>query len=255
MMKKVICLLILWLSPYCMWGQTSETDSLTLDKTTRFRPQQLILPVSLGAIGAVGVASPWLKSLNRDVRNGMADLRGSHYFRADDYIQYLPVISNFGLSLFGAKAKHSYVERVLITATSYAAMGVMVNAVKLSVKEQRPDESAFNSFPSGHTATAFMGAELVRTEYKDASPLYGIGTYTIACGTAFLRIYNERHWCNDVITGAGIGILSARIGFWLLPLERKLFRLDKKRKGTTVLFCPSYSPSNHNIGGMMAMSF
>ena len=49
---------------------------------------------------------------------------------------------------------------------------------------------------------------------------------TIACGVAFLRLYNERHWCNDILVGAGIGILSARIGYWLLPYERKLLGLE-----------------------------
>ena len=203
----------------------------------------------------MGRAAMRVKSLNRSVRDGVSDLRQECYFRADDYLQYLPVVSNLGLSLLGAKAKHNYVDRVLITATAYAAMGIMVNGVKLVVSEQRPDGTAFNSFPSGHTATAFMGAELVRMEYKGASVLYGIGAYTIAGGVALLRIYNERHWCNDVLAGAGIGILSARIGYWLLPIEKKLLGLDKCENRINITALPFYDNSRKEYGGTVAIRF
>lgn len=258
MPKSILLLLLLLVPSFCLWAQPAATDIDSLvvaDQTVRFRSTQLILPLSLVAVGAVGVMTPGLKSFNRTVRNGVADLRKEHYVDADNYIQYLPVVSTFGLSLLGAKAKHSYVERVLITATAYAAMGVMVNGVKFLVNEQRPDGTAFNSFPSGHTATAFMGAELVRMEYKDDSPLYGIGAYTIACGVAFLRVYNERHWCNDVLAGAGIGILSARIGYWLLPFERKLLGLDKRKSSISIATLPFYDSSLKGYGGTVAILF
>ena len=54
-----------------------------------------------------------------------------------------------------------------------------------------------------------MGAELVRMEYGG---WYGIGAYTIAVGVGFMRMYNGRHWLHDVVAGAGVGILSARVG-------------------------------------------
>ena len=76
-----------------------------------------------------------------------------------------------------------------------------------------------------------MGAELMREEYGNA---WGAGAYVIAGGVAFLRMYNDRHWLNDVIAGAGVGILAARIGYWLLPLERKLFRWEKKKQTMTL---------------------
>lgn len=95
----------------------------------------------------------------------MTDLRKNKFIHADDYIQYLPVVSNIGLEFLGAKAKHSFKERLIATATSYLAMGIMVNGTKLTIHEKRPDSPARNLFPSGHTATAFMGAELVRMEY------------------------------------------------------------------------------------------
>ncbi len=222
---------------------------------TRFQAKQLILPASLVAVGALGVSIPKLKEWNTDLRDGLADWRNGHYFRADDYLQYLPVVAHLGLGFLPLKGKHTHVERICVLATSYATMGILVNGIKYTVKERRPDGSSRNSFPSGHSATAFMGAELVRLEYKNASPWYGAGAYVVACGVAFLRMYNERHWCNDVLAGAGIGILSARVGYWLLPLERKWFRLDRKKESGAVLVCPYYDNFNKGAGAMVTAVF
>lgn len=251
---KLLLSICLLLYPYTVWTQ-EDSAKVAGDKTVLFRPTQLILPASLITVGALGVVVPKFKSFNRGVRDGLAGWRDGHYFRADDYVQYLPVVSYLGLSLLGIKPKHGYVEQICVLGTSYATMGILVNAVKYIVKEKRPDGSSRNSFPSGHTATAFMGAELVRMEYKDASPFYGIGAYTIACGVAFLRLYNERHWCNDVLAGAGIGILSARVGYWLLPLERKLFRLDRKKEPMDLVVCPYYHSGSRAYGGMISVYF
>lgn len=72
----------------------------------------------------------------------------------------------------------------------------------------------------------FTGAELMRIEYGNG---IGLASYAVAVTVGALRIYNDRHWITDVFGGAAIGILSARIGYWLLPFERKLFGLDKKK--------------------------
>ena len=192
-----------------------------VDESTRFNAKQLILPGALIAVGSLGLV-PAVKEINRDIRDEVADMRDGHYFRADDYLQYLPVVSTYGLSLLGAKARHSYLDRTFLIATSYLTMGILVNGLKYTVREPRPT-GARNSFPSGHTATAFMGAELVRMEYKDASVWYGVGAYVVATGVGVLRVWNERHWATDVLAGAGIGILSARVAYWLLPFERRVF--------------------------------
>lgn len=101
-----------------------------------------------------------------------------------------------GLGLIGVKCRHSFKERVAVGLASYLAMTAIVNAMKYTVREKRPDSSARNSFPSGHTATVFTGAELVRMEYGLG---IGIAAYTVATGVAFPRLYNGRHWLNDVL--------------------------------------------------------
>lgn len=230
-----------------------ESDSLSIhDRTTRFNPRQLIVPTTLATVGAWGICNDGFQEMNLSIRSTMKAWRNNHFFRADDYVQYLPLASNLALGSLGVETKHSFRERLAITATAYITMGILVSSIKFAIDERRPDGSALNSFPSGHTATAFVGAELVRTEYGIG---YGIGAYTLACGVAFLRLYNERHWLNDVLAGAGIGILSARIGYWLLPVQQRLFGWDKQKAPPLLLTRPFYDTQQKAIGGALALYF
>lgn len=185
-----------------------------------FRPKQLILPASLFTFGALGTTLRPYKDFNEKVRDKISDLRGNHKTKVDNYIQYLPTATHLLLGLTRVRHKNSFVQRLSVDATSAISLTVLTNVMKSTFREKRPDSNSKNSFPSGHTATAFMGAELMRIEY---GPYWGIGGYSVATAVGLLRIYNERHWVNDVIAGAGIGILSARIGYWMLPFYNKWF--------------------------------
>ncbi|MCH5222125.1 MAG: phosphatase PAP2 family protein [Muribaculaceae bacterium] len=233
---------------YC----SEQSDSL---KTTnyyndyQFKSAQLVLPVSLMAVGTYGVYNTTMKKYRDDVKDGMEKLRGDHYFHADDYVQYLPMAAYLGLGAIGAKAKHPFRERFVAGATAYLSLGIITNVAKHSFKEKRPDTNARNSFPSGHTATVFMGAELMRIEYGN---YWGLGAYTVATAVGFLRMYNNRHWFNDVLAGAGVGIISARIGYWMLPLWRKWFKWDKNLQ---VVAMPSYDIYTNTLSVGFAACF
>lgn len=135
--------------------------------------------------------------------------------------------------------------------TAYAAMAALTNIGKYTFKEKRPDSGARNSFPSGHTATVFTGAELMREEYGLG---IGIGAYAVATGVAFLRLYNGRHWFNDVLAGAGVGILSARIGYWMLPLYQRWFKWDRPSDDIVVI-SPGYNHADRTFSLNLAYSF
>lgn len=64
-------------------------------------------------------------------------------------------------------------------------MGTSVLVLKSVTKVERPDGSARNSFPSGHTAMAFMGAELLRREFWEVSPWIGVAGYVVAAAQDF----------------------------------------------------------------------
>ena len=73
------------------------------------------------------------------------------------------------------------------------------------------------AFPSGHTATAFVAAEFIQQEFKDASPWYGFAGYTVATATGTLRMLKNAHWFSDVVAGAGVGILTTKLTYLAYP--------------------------------------
>ena len=82
--------------------------------------------------------------------------------------------------------------RSIILGTSYLLMTSSVYAIKKITKIERPDYSGFNSFPSGHTATSFAGAEFLWQEYKDVSVWYGISGYVVAVSYTHLDVYKRQ---------------------------------------------------------------
>ena len=174
-------------------------------------------------------------------RDNFEDWRGDRRLKIDGYVQYLPVAAHLGLGFVGADARHPFRERIAVAATGCIIMQNIVSVTKYFVNEKRPDSNAHNSFPSGHTATAFVGAEMIRKEYGNA---WGAGAYAVAGSIGFLRMYNDRHWLNDVLAGAGIGILAANAAYWILPAERKLFHWDQT---TEMSILPVYNIDNHSL--------
>ena len=185
-----------------------------------FRPSKLIVPGVLFTAGVVGVNWDWYATnINIPLKDYAGELRSEWgYTKAENWIQYAPLAAYMGLGACGV-GDHSFLEHFFTAGTAWTVEAVLVNGLKYTLCEMRPNLSARNSFPSGHTATAFLGAELVRLEYGAWA---GAGAYTVATLTAVMRVYNNWHWFNDLLGGAAIGIVSANIGYWLLPLERRL---------------------------------
>lgn len=122
----------------------------------------------------------------------------------------------FGMKALGVKGRSSWGRMLVSNAFSMVLMATAVSTLKQSTLRMRPDGSKRNSFPSGHTANAFMGATILHKEYgATVSPWISVGAYTIATATAIGRQLNNHHWLSDVMVGAGIGILSAEIGYIL----------------------------------------
>ncbi len=152
-------------------------------------------------------------------------------------------MSVYALNGLGVKGNNNFRDRTFILATSYLLMGSTVAILKNTTHVMRPDGSSDNSFPSGHTATAFMGAEFLYQEYKDVSVWYGVAGYTVAAATGFFRMYNDRHWLTDVAAGAGIGMLSTKVAYWSYPFIRRTFSIDshKYKTDTNALILPYYN--------------
>ena len=242
-MKKIISLVIFVLLFNSCPSPAENNDSLGhlapvmpsesdyLETLPRFRPHiwQFATPTALVGLGTLGIVNQWVRYQNREIRDELAEVI-KHKFTVDDFSQYAPATAVFALDAVGLEASDNMTDRLTILATSSLIMGATVNLLKYTIRELRPDGSSRNSFPSGHTAMAFMGAEFLFREYNDVSCWIGAAGFAVAAGTGFLRVYNRRHWLTDVLAGAGIGILSTKAAYRLFPkihrwlLERKFGR-------------------------------
>jgi membrane-associated phospholipid phosphatase len=166
----------------------------------------------------------------RDWRNENFSTFDHH---ADDVMQFVPIGLVYGLDLFNVKAKNDLLNRTLLLVKAEVLMNVMVHVLKSTTNVTRPDGSNNNSFPSGHTAQAFMAATFMHKELGDKSVWFSIGAYAMATSVGTFRVLNNRHWISDVLAGAGFGILSTNIVY-----ATHRYRWGK-RPNLTVL--PTYS--------------
>jgi membrane-associated phospholipid phosphatase len=84
---------------------------------------------------------------------------------------------------------------------------IYVQAIKFTAQRERPNESNSQSFPSGHSASAFATATVLQRHYG-----WKVGVpATIAAGyVAMARVHDNFHYLSDVIFGAALGIAAQR---------------------------------------------
>lgn len=137
----------------------------------------------------------------------------------DDYTQFFGPAAVVGLKLAGVEGRSDWPRLLASAGMGYGIMALFVNTIKHTAKEMRPDGTSANSWPSGHTATAFVGATLLHKEYGlTRSPWYSVAGYGVATATGVMRVLNNRHWISDVLSGAGLGILSGELGYAICDL-------------------------------------
>jgi membrane-associated phospholipid phosphatase len=92
-----------------------------------------------------------------------------------------------------------------------------VHAVKYISERQRPDESTYNSFPSGHTAAAFYGPAFIHRRYGWK---YAAWIYPFAMYVGYSRVHANRHWADDVFVGATLSLVA---NWWFTsPYSKKV---------------------------------
>ena len=106
--------------------------------------------------------------------------------------------------------------RFVVNTTVSAGMAFGVKTIlKNVVNEERPDHSDDQSFPSGHTALAFAVARSIDKEFRRESVWIPIVSYAAATAIGVERVVSDRHHWYDVVAGAGIGLASAELTWWL----------------------------------------
>ena len=208
-----------------------------------FPVQQFVLPAAMVAYGFAGIHVKSLQSVNKGVKDEIWEDMPHSPCHIDNYMMYVPALAVYGLNAAGIHGAHNFKDRTILLLMSQLFTQTAVFSLKGQSHILRPDGSAYNSFPSGHTATAFANAEFMRLEYKDVSPWYGFAGYAVATATGMMRMYNNKHWFNDVVAGAGFGIAGTRLAYWLYPkLQHSIF---KGSPGTVLM--PSYQNGSFGL--------
>jgi hypothetical protein len=223
-------------------------DSSVFANTNNYRLnyKSLIIPAVMVGYGVISLESDGLKQLDYSTRDEINEHQPQH-IQLDNYTQYAPAALVYGLNAAGIKGNHNFRDKTIIYATSQLITTAIVVPLKHIVRDERPDGSNFLSFPSGHTATAFSSAQFMFREYKDTNFWLGLSGYPFAAFTGVYRSLNDKHWVSDVVAGAGIGILSTELAYWLYPkVNHMLFR--GKQKNTATMVMPFYQNNSPGIG-------
>ena len=206
-------------------------------------PESKVYQMSYAAVPLIisGVIVQSADDRFRDMRNNyLPRVR----FHTDDYLQYAPAALMLGLKAAGLPGRSSWGRMLVSDAFSTGIMAITINSLKYTCRVMRPDGSSRNSFPSGHTATAFMTATMLHKEYGlTHSPWYSIGGYAVATLTGLMRIANNKHYLSDVMVGAGVGILSAELGYWLADLifkKRGMVSPERMEPPFSMAYRPSF---------------
>lgn len=245
--------------------ETVEGDTLQVKKQIdRFLEKRFVqstyIGVPLVAAGLIEMGE------NKHFRQLRTDFLPSYKNEWENSIQYAPLAVVLALKACGVEGKNPWNKMITAGATSALLNLSITHSIKRVAKEERPDGSAQNSFPSGHTATAFMTATMLAKEYGHLSPWVSIGGYSAATATGVMRMVNNRHWMSDVLAGAGIGIMCTEFGYWLTDA---LFPNTKKNydRNALMLTDPDSNPSffgiyagffvplkNHKVNGKLRSS-
>ncbi len=223
-------------------AQKAASDSVSV---YHFKYKKLIVPSVFIGYGILSLTSDDLKQLNNSTRYEIGEHQPDK-IKLDNYTQYVPAVMVYGLNAIGLKGKHNLKDRSIILGTSLLISSAVVLPTKHLVREERPDGSNNLSFPSGHTTTAFTTAHFMFREYQDENIWLSLSGYPIAVFTGVYRILNDKHWVGDVVAGAGIGILSTEVAYWLFPKVSKLFSKDHSKNSALVY--PFYQNKTMGLG-------
>ncbi len=186
-------------------GSASPSDTSEFVHKKGFRP--FIIPSLL--IGSGTYAALNHSFINRyEIQEERNEYYSNFHVTADDYLQYAPIAAAYTLTLFKVKAKDDLLNMTIKLAKSELTMMAIVYPLKKLTHGARPDNAAPTTFPSGHTAQAFLAATFLDEQYRH---VFGGGGYVVPSSVGVTKIINNRHWISDVLAGAGIGMLSVKL--------------------------------------------
>ncbi len=190
----------------------AQSDSSLVLRRNKVKAKDFILPSSLCLTGILVKQTNFPIYLRDKVQNSSLRTHTS----IDDYTRYIPVVEMYISDIFYKKSKNEVFHQTKNYILARLLTSFTTNRIKDWTQVTRPDGTE-RSFPSGHTSYAFTGATALYLEYRDKDKLLAYSGFAFATATGFMRITNNRHWVSDVITGAGVGMISTTLVWYLNP--------------------------------------
>ena len=212
----MVCLAILLL---CETLNAQTLDSL--NRRNKF--SSFILPSGLIVAGLYATTDNDMLG-RAEIREERNEHFSNFQISADDYLQFAPIAMALGMKAMGIDSKNDLPNSNSLLIKSEIVMGILVYTGKRLTAVPRPDTGTLNSFPSGHTAQAFMAATYLHKEFGKGRPWVPMLGYTLASCVGVLRVMNDRHWASDVLVGAGIGVLSTNVVYLTHRSRKKRIR-------------------------------
>jgi len=205
-----------------------KTAEITGKPGRYLRPKALIIPGTLMLYGCLKPVIPAIQNADNKIWENVMTNHPDFETKADDYLMWAPSATVYILDAFQVKTKNKFYEHLIIDAGSIAVtggIGFVMRKISGNIEEYNTHDTWF---PSGHTANAFRGAEIVFQELKDTHPWLSYSGYLIATGVGVLRIYNKTHLLTEVLAGAGLGMLSTKLTYFVF--DKIKYRKKRSRK-------------------------
>lgn len=244
-MRRLFGLLLLVSGWTAAWAQAPALDSATAAGAgRRAATWRVAVPSALIGVGVLAHSPAYNRPLCQAKQAVQAEIqavfRGFDARGLDDYTRHVPLAVACGLLATGHRGERTAVGFTLIYLVAHELDEGIVSNLKRITAEPRPNNANdLSSFPSSHTAQAFLTATLLHEQYGRQYPWLSVGGYAVATATGAFRVLGNKHWVTDVLAGAGIGFLSAETVWRLYPA---LTRLLPERLAHRLLLVPTYVP-------------
>jgi membrane-associated phospholipid phosphatase len=198
----------------CKAQEREDSISISKPKKEQAFLHHFALPLSFVGLGVLGAVDNHIIN-----RYKVRDFRNRNFpdfdHKADNYVQFAPIAGVYAMDFLGYKGVNGWKKQSIYFGKAQLIMMACITPLKKYSKVFRPDSSGYKSFPSGHTAQAFLAATFFQKEFGGKYPWASVGMYTLATGVGISRILNNRHWISDVLAGAGIGMASVELSYLL----------------------------------------
>ena len=201
--------------------EVATNNGDTLSSQRYLKPAALIVPGAFLLYGGLKPAISGIENLDRRIMDRVVENHPNFATALPDYLMWAPSASVYILDAVNAKTAHNFKEHLILDAGSIIITGGLGYAMRQMTKNNETFSKEGTKFPSGHTANAFRGAEIVHQELKKSHPVLSYSGYVIASGVGVLRIYDKAHLLSEVIAGAGLGILSTKLTYWIFEKGKR----------------------------------